>query len=372
MEINTDGSKKLVQYYNLKEKFLNKKEAKIEDAAQKTRLLLEESVKLHLVSDAPLGVFLSGGLDSSAIAALTAENWKNSLITLSVDFEEKEFSEAIYQRIMAERIKSRHKTTKITKHDFWENLDDAFSAMDQPTVDGVNTYFIAKSAKEAGLKTVLSGLGGDELFLGYPYFKKADLMWFLHKLPLPFGLIAGIASVFKPNYLKLEFLKIKNPLGFYLSLRGLFTPGKIAKILDIKKKEIYKFIKSLASESNLKISGMHPVDSLSYLDLTLYMKNQLLRDTDFMSMHHSVEVRVPFLDHKLVNYIAGLPVNIKFKGNFTKPLLVKAVERIIPKEVYNRSKMGFTFPFQKWFQEKNKFRGKDWSRTWAKIVLDKF
>jgi len=386
------------------------------------RQRLKESVNLHLISDAPLGVFLSGGLDSSVIAALAAYNMGKSdlpnidgnvrrsdfqkLTTLSIIFDEPEFSEEYYSDLVAQKISSDHCKIKITKKDFEESLDEIFEAMDQPTIDGVNTFFIAKAAKQVGLKTVLSGLGADEIFLGYPHFRKAKILRKIQNLPKFLKPSLDLASLFGGRYKKLSYLKNSDILSFYLGIRGLFAPQEAAKILDIDEKEVNDFIINMgksdlprgstsqiltANSQEVEPRQINPVNLLSYLELKLYLQNQLLKDTDFMSMYHSVEVRVPFLDHPLVEYLSSLPVDVKFNPyksaeirinqrqwrGINKNLLVSTTHDLLPLDIYTRPKMGFTFPFEKWLHEsdlktyklKNLQTNIHWSRFWAKVVL---
>ncbi len=376
LEISDSGNEKLVKYYDPLDFFLNKSSDGFDAAVPKIKNLLDDSVKHHLISDAPLGVFLSGGLDSSAIAALAAKAKNDKIKTLSIIFDEKEFSEQKYQQMVAQKINSKHREIKITKKDFEDNFDEIFEAMDQPTIDGVNTFFIAKSAKEARLKAVLSGLGSDEIFMGYSSFKKASLLRKIQKLPKIFKLPLIFLALFGRRWSKLNYLIRSNaPLNFYLAARGLFAPKEVAKILNIDIKEVFDFIEELSQLyqlNNKTIQQLHPADLLSYLELKFYLQNQLLKDTDFMSMHHSIEVRVPFLDHLLVEYLSGLLTDIKIKNNINKPLLIKSVCVLLPQEIFTRSKMGFTFPFEKWFKESGKFKSGHWSRIRAKEVLNKF
>ncbi|MER3446543.1 MAG: hypothetical protein C4291_06710 [Candidatus Dadabacteria bacterium] len=151
----------------------------VKEAADGVRGIFLKAIKRHLISDAPIGVFLSGGIDSSLIALASSNFERENLKTLSVVFNEKEFSEEYYQKIIVDKIGSKHRAYLISERDFIDNIDDIFSAMDQPTTDGINTYFISGCAKEEGLKAVLSGLGGDELFGGYPSFCRIDKAWFL-------------------------------------------------------------------------------------------------------------------------------------------------------------------------------------------------
>ncbi len=394
IEIGADGEKRTVKYYDLSDAFLKKSDDNFDTAKEKIHNLLEESVGLHLISDAPLGVFLSGGLDSSVLAALAAKQRKNPITTLSIIFDEPEFSEQKYQRMVAQKIKSNHQEIKITKKDFEGSFDEIFEAMDQPTIDGVNTFFIAKAAKQAGLKVVLSGLGADEIFCGYPSFRKAALLRKIQSLPIPsiFWSFSSsiLQSFFGDRYSKLSYFANDDILSFYLGIRGLFSSQETAKILDANLSEINNFINgfndSLIINHQSLITKLHPVDLLSYLELKFYLQNQLLKDTDFMSMRHSVEVRVPFLDHPLVEYLSSLPPQLKLnmrkfnlqnidvnfgRSDFqklNKPLLIAAVSDLLPQEIFIRPKMGFTFPFEKWLKEEKSFSG-HWSRHWAKEVL---
>lgn len=377
---------KIIKYYDFLRPFLIKNKDDFNQAVVKTKELLTDSVKKHLISDAPLGVFLSGGLDSSVIAALAAGSRKTPITTLSIDFEEEEFSEKKFQNILVQKIKSNHKEIKIKKSDFFEAQDDIFSAMDQPTIDGVNTYFIAKAAKEMGVKTVLSGLGSDEIFFGYSHFKRAELLRIAQNLY--FRKIFRLSGLLSGRFAKLDYLSNEDFLSFYLAARGLFTLKEAAAILGATKKELRELIEDLAVyhfdyKSINGLSNLSPANAFSFMELKFYLQNQLLKDTDFMSMHHSIEVRVPFLDHPLVEYVSSLPAEIKFsksKEDFNKPLLVGAVKDIIPHEILKRPKMGFTFPFEKWLREsegqqggsgKGQFNHEHWSRSWARVVLNR-
>ncbi|MBI5401686.1 asparagine synthase (glutamine-hydrolyzing), partial [Candidatus Wolfebacteria bacterium] len=386
MEASLNGERKLVKYYDALDAFLKKSNDDFEDAKVKVKNLIEESIRFHLISDAPLGIFLSGGLDSSTIAALSAEvlrggGFRHKINTLSVVFNEKEFSEKKYQQLVVDRVKSRHREIKITKGDFEKNFDEIFEAMDQPTIDGVNTYFISKAAKEAEVKTVLSGLGSDEIFMGYSSFKKAVLLRKIQKFPKILKFPLRIFSLFGGRLAKLNYLKKDTPLNFYLTIRGLFTPKEVAKILSINEQEVENFIGELNNSiTNNSITKLHPADLLSYFELKFYLQNQLLKDTDFMSMRHSIEIRVPFLDHPLVEYLSSLRPDVKLKNikiqeykNINKSLLVEAVRELLPQEIFTRPKMGFTFPFQEWMKGiDSNFKGGHWSRHWAMGVLNKF
>ena len=397
LEIDANRSKKIVKYYDPLDYFISADKKVLIDkseAINEIKRRLKESVDLHLISDAPLGIFLSGGLDSSAIAALSVEalregGFGRKITTLSIVFDEKEFSEKKYQRMVVDKIKSDHKEIKITKQDFQNSFDKIFDAMDQPTIDGINSFFIAEAAKKAGLKTVLSGLGGDEIFMGYPSFKKAGFLRNIQKLPLSSGFCSFSSSVFQSlfgdRYSKAEYFANNDILSFYLGVRGLFSSKETARILGANLSEVNNFIDdfynlTLYPKSSI-LNSLHSANLLSYLELKFYLQNQLLKDTDFMSMYHSIEVRVPFLDHPLVEYLSSLTPDLKIGKEINKPLLVESVRDLLPQEIFTRPKMGFTFPFQKWLTDFqiNKssdnypiLGGSHWSRSWAKGVLEKF
>jgi len=412
-----NGTHKLAKYYDLLDVFKRRASTtSFEEATHRTRQLLEDSVRAHLISDAPLGVFLSGGLDSSALAVLTASRYADQrgfkrgltrisprLITLSVDFEEKEFSERLWQDTVVRAIGSDHHRIIVRKKDFDDSVEEIFDAMDQPTIDGVNTFFIAWAAKKTGLKTVLSGLGGDELFLGYPHFRRILWMRALARLPRAAKFFLRAGEIAGDRYAKLVYLAKSNSwFSSYLTLRGLFTPSDVAKILKSSEREVWDVIQKTEQqhgEEERRLLALDPVSALSYLEMTRYMRNQLLRDTDVMAMHHSVEVRVPFIDREVVEFIAPLPTDVKLAHRkaqiktangkwqvasgakpISKPLLATAVENLLPQEIFSRSKMGFTFPFQAWLgqiaKSGKRFAISDlrlakthWSRQWALEVL---
>ena len=393
--IEKDKDPQKTKYYDPLDAFFEKKDVDFNSAVSEVKRRLEDSVKHHLISDAPLGVFLSGGLDSSALSALAAHlstSDIDKLITLSVVFDEKEFSEEYHSDRAAQKIGSDHRKIKITKEDFYNSFEEIFRAMDQPTIDGINTFFVSWAAKKAGLKAVLSGLGGDEVFCGYPAFRRAALVRYIQKFPLFIKSPLTLFSFLGDRFAKLAYFSEDDILSFYLMNRGLFSPDETAKLLGISQREVTNVIRddifSHLRAQEGRLQKLHPVDLLSYFEITLYLQNQLLKDTDFMSMYHSVEVRVPFLDRPLVEYVASLDPKMKISKKINKPLLAEAVRDIVPQEILTRKKMGFTFPFAEWLKEDTdidynddfiaadlaiKFKaGKlHWSRFWALAILAK-
>jgi asparagine synthase (glutamine-hydrolysing) len=358
------------------------------EAIGKVREITFAALNRHMIADAPLGIFLSGGIDSSLCALIADYLGHKDLNTLSITFSEATFNEEPYQHIVLNRMRAHnHSNSKVDEKMFMEHLDDIFNAMDQPSWDGVNSYFISKCAHEAGLKAVLSGLGGDELFGGYPSFQRINLLKSFSLIP---GFIKSFAK-YAPNdaMVRLAFLNANTLYKEYLFLRGAFTPDIAATLTGMPEKKIIDTL------SNLIIPNYplkHDGNLAAYLETNIYMENQLLKDTDYMSMWHSLEVRVPFLDKKLMELMYMIHPSVKFNFSQPKYLLTKAFKDLLPNEIVFRKKQGFTFPFSIWLKKNinhfkpllpdtpitdtlvNKFlNGKQhWSRVWALIVWKKF
>lgn len=314
------------------------------EAIELVKQRLENAVKAHLIADAPVGVFLSGGIDSSLLTLIADKFVGKNLKTLSINFAEQAYSEGKYQQIVADKIKGTHTSYLVTKADLDENLDEILEAMDQPCNDAINSWFVNKCAKENGLKAVLSGIGADEIFGGYPSFKRMKLIKILKYLP---SFILRLADKLPSEKLKrISFLSYKNPIGEYLFLRGFFTPSAISKILQIQKNEIHQLIENFPLDP--EINQLEGAEKASWMETNLFMKNQLLKDTDFMSMIHAIEVRVPFLDQELLKAVYQIASHIKFDTVKPKGLLIESFKDILPEAIWNRPKMGFTFPLQGW------------------------
>jgi asparagine synthase (glutamine-hydrolysing) len=320
---------------------------KIEDRAyaiDKIREKLKAAIKRHLLSDAPIGVFLSGGIDSSIIALLANNYSRGELHTLSLYPEEAEFSEKTYQDLVQKDIQGYQKQDILREKDFHEYLPTILEAMDQPSCDGINTWFISKSAKDYGLKAVLSGLGADELLGGYPSFERIYPTLKLEHLP------NSVLNAWKRSPSKkmrrLNYLSLGGTIGKYLFLRGQFIPLEIAEQLDGTEAEVIRILKESSVMNN--INHMDPRNQASWMEMNLYMRNQLLRDSDVMSMAHGIEIRIPFLDKEFIDLCLCISSNIKYSGERRKQLLIDAFEDLMPEAVWKRPKMGFTFPFYKW------------------------
>jgi asparagine synthase (glutamine-hydrolysing) len=357
-------------------------ESSYKEAIEQTRELLAEAVRIRLVSDVPLGAFLSGGLDSSGIVGLMRQATSGTIRTCSMVFEEQEYSEAPYARAMAEHVGAEHFERVITASDLAGELHNIFAAMDQPTIDGVNTYFVSQTAKQAGLTVALSGLGGDELFGGYPNtFSGVPQM--LHSLQraqrMPGGaMLARGAIGLLPQ--KHRLARVQDALGrevspasAYLTRRGLFSLEQVKALVtpEIWEEGRKKFdtIAHIASRADYNGRAVSQSDDLfgwtSRAELSTYTHHQLLRDTDVMSMAHSLEVRVPLLDHVLVERVLRLPRELKQQGSGPKPLLNAALQNVLPDAISKRTdKQGFTFPFDRWIQDMRAMVGSCESNTY--------
>jgi asparagine synthase (glutamine-hydrolysing) len=319
-----------------------------EDAVARLRDELEESVRLHLVSDVPLGVFLSGGMDSSALVALMSQMQRPK--TFSVIFDEPKFTEAHFSRAVVERFQTDHEEIRLSQDRLLGLLPDALASMDQPTMDGINTFVVSQTVKEAGITVALSGLGGDELFAGYPSFRRALKV---ESMPVAARrVLRAVAGAGKNGSVQRQkFWQLAGsdatPGDVYRISRQLFAADSVVDLLGTNGGRP----RSAAPTKTTRFSS-DVVNEISRLELSGYMSNTLLRDTDAMSMAHSLEVRVPFVDTKIVDYVLSLPGNWKLdRGNSgPKPLLADAMADLLPRDFMARPKMGFTLPFEQWLQ----------------------
>ena len=340
----------------------NKLEQSKTKIVQRIGSCLDEIAQQHLVSDVSIGAFLSGGIDSSAVVSMITANTTTPIKTISVTFQDKDYDESKYSSLFADRLGTEHHELLLSERDLMENLSPALASMDQPTVDGINTYMISQAAKNMGLKVALSGLGGDELFAGYNSFSLVPRLNKIKKILnyLPTGLrkqLSNLASNLMPPSDKSKKLNhlIKgqyNGAHVYFLFRSLFCEQELGILFSdplILKKEITKNL-NRTQELIDSHSGLSPVDLVSYLEMTHYMSTTLLRDTDMMSMAHGLEIRVPLLDHKLVELMFSIPSNMKIKKGIQKPLLVNSLTRKLPEFIVRRKKMGFTLPFEVWMR----------------------
>jgi asparagine synthase (glutamine-hydrolysing) len=322
---------------------------------------LEDAILLRMVSDVPVGIFLSGGIDSSSLVALLSRNHPN-LSTFSVVFNELDYSEADHSRSISTRFGTDHHEIVISSHSVMTSLPQIIGAMDQPTVDGVNSYIISRETRRMGFKVALSGLGADEIFAGYETFKAVPRMerfaWSASIVnPKLRHMLASIVrlpnSKRRPRAEKLAALiegddSIPHP---YALARTLFMPRQLRQLSSANDSRIVDSAMGPLADIVKWAARFDPVNRTSYLELRHYMANTLLRDSDFMSMAHGLELRVPFIDHKLAEFLFLIPGSFKLKRGLPKWLLIEALQDLLPRQVVHRPKRGFTFPFELWLKK---------------------
>jgi asparagine synthase (glutamine-hydrolysing) len=368
-------------------------------------LSLEDCVELHLLSDAPVGLFLSGGIDSSALVAVASRLRDRPLITVSLVFDERAYSESRFSNLVAKRYGTDHHELLLRSEDFVDELPRVFAAMDQPTADGVNTYFVSRAARAAGLTVALSGTGADEVFLGYRHLRSASA------LEVPWRVLRVLPSAVRKAVLRAgmrlaeagrrrelpKLAYLENPssaANAYLVFRGLFTPAQTAQLLDDSRLGLETQVLP-SVDGRLRHQSL--LQAFTLLDFEHYLQNQLLKDSDVMGMAHSLEIRVPYLDHELVQRAVGVSPAERIQPGLNKPLLLWAAGESLPREVWQRPKMGFTLPFGEWLRrwgqelraatlECGFLRRQEvervwagflsgrvhWSRPWALAVLARF
>lgn len=313
------------------------------EGARVVRKALEDSVAHHLVSDVPVGLFLSGGIDSSAVVALAAQAAGTRLETFTVVFDEARFSEAAPARAVAERYGTRHEEIHLRGADFLDALPAAFASMDQPSLDGLNTYVVSRGVHDAGLKVVLSGLGGDELFGGYASFRRAWAArnWWAPTSPVHGPISRATASMRdgRGSKLSLLFAEQDVALGAYRASRALFAGRGLAALLGAP----------AHVEVEQAPAGLTLLQRVSWYETTGYMRNVLLRDSDVFSMAHHLELRVPFVDRDVARAAFRVADDLKMRGG-AKGVLVEAVRDLLPREVWDRPKQGFALPFADWMR----------------------
>ena len=341
----------------------------ISEAVEGIGALLAESVRIRLVSDVPLGAFLSGGLDSSSVVAYMRQATDGPIRTCSMTFAEPGFSEAPYARAVADAVGTDHYERVVTADELVQEFDGILDSLDQPSIDGVNTYFVSQTARQAGLTVALSGLGGDELFGGYPNtFDQVPQM--LRALRLAQAVPGGTAvarAALDIMPMRRRWARVRDalarpasPASAYLTRRGLFSPEEVRALVSppvwqagMDGFDPVRHVAERADDSEgASTFSTRPFEWISRAELRTYTHHQLLRDTDVMSMAHSLEVRVPLLDVELVEAVLRLPTALKVNGLLgPKPLLNRAVGEQLPDVVrQRRDKQGFTFPLDPWLQ----------------------
>jgi asparagine synthase (glutamine-hydrolysing) len=353
-----------------------------EGAPSGLREALARSVACHLVSDVPVGVFLSAGVDSTAIASLVRETLPAEQVrTLTVAFDEyrgKDYDESVLADQIAGIIGTTHQTVRVGRSDFDDHVDRVLDAMDQPTIEGFNTYFVVRAARQAGLKVVLSGVGGDELFAGYPYYRRIPALMRWAGAPAALGvgkslrqMGSALAEVLgNPKTASIVEMSVDTATS-YLLCRSLMLPWELPKVMDPEEARIGLAELDVFEALRRSIRGIRDVSlQICALDHQWYLRNQLLRDSDWASMAHSVELRTPLVDAWLLRDI----MRLRAAGlRATKSHVSACVNPHVHQVLKNRPKTGFSIPVTQWMPRELRDRAGRTNpyRQWAGYVLDR-
>jgi asparagine synthase (glutamine-hydrolysing) len=335
---------------NFEFEFVRKK-----DVEQKVKELMLQSVKRRLVSDVPVGAFLSGGIDSSAIVGLMVEAGDVSPNTFNISFDESEFDESKYANIIAKKFNTRHIQINLKPAAMLEEMTNALDVMDSPSGDGINTYVVSKAIHEKGIRVALSGLGGDELFAGYPifsnYIRLQQKSW-IWNTPLIGRNLAGhlIGKGEKKDRMRqLINLPSQRVENSYPVLRQIVSPATLKKLTNLNGHSSKTLIQQLYAKKDdlAKLPYYSQITAAEYLG---YTQQTLLKDTDQMSMANSLEIREPFFDQDLVEFVMSVPDHFKVPV-YPKSLLVESLKPLLPDEIVHREKKGFVFPWDQWIKK---------------------
>ena len=317
--------------------------------------ILNHAVNKRMNSDVPMGVFLSGGIDSSAIVALMSLNSRQPINTFNLYFSEKEYDESDYAEKIASRFGTNHTKYLLTPSDFLDKVTSALNSMDSPSADGINTYVLSAAIRNVGLKVAVSGIGGDELFAGYPgfkhffnFYKYQKLFQLGYPLRLILANLAKLSNSNKANRIgSLLSLKAITIDEFYPIERQIFSQRLLQLFLknDLKRKSFNEILKA-SKNSFQKFDSLSQYSIAEYLG---YAKQTLLRDTDQMGMAVGLEIREPFFDYELIEYVLSLSNGTKYSST-PKKLLVESLYPLIPAEIVNRTKQGFVLPWEHWIR----------------------
>jgi asparagine synthase (glutamine-hydrolysing) len=331
--------------------------------------VLQRCVHVHLASDVPLGVFLSGGVDSSAVANLAQRTAGSRISTFTLNFDEAEFSEGVIARRVAEAIGTQHQELVLTEAQFIAQLDAALNSLDQPTFDALNSYYMSHAVREAGFKVALVGSGGDELFGGYASFRDLPKLmrwsrsarWIPASIRVAMG--RAVAAAMQPSrgafppqtrWAKLPDMlaQCDDPLALYQLAYALFVPSSQRKLLGRRLDSALADGLPAAMRARLRseMDSSEILPLIGRLEQTLFLGERLLRDTDAASMSASIEIRLPLVDHVLVENVERLPVGNRFDPVGKKAALRRIGLRGLNSELFERPKTGFVLPYDRWLR----------------------
>ncbi len=361
-----------------REAALNNPVAKPAEAIQvQVRAALKESVERHLVADVPVGVFLSGGIDSGALAGLMLEAGAKDLQGITIAYDEfagHHNDEAPVAAAIACHYGIRHHVRRVGREEFLADLPRILSAMDLPSIDGINTWYASKAVAEQGLKVVVSGVGGDELFLGYESFRQLPrlvALWRgISRLPGAHGLAGLLAGIHARRSGNARWshapVLMQSMAGAWWLRRSCNAPESVYALMGHLSEEVLADFS--AADWLIGMSGPIAADltlALAQIESTMYLRNQLLRDSDWASMDHSVELRTPLVDAHLLQQLQ--PLLSQFIRFPCKTLLAYAPVRALPESIVHRRKTGFAIPVHRWMREAGLIEGQD-GLGWMRYV----
>lgn len=332
-----------------------------EEFTAELRRQLEDTIRAHRIADVPVGAFLSGGMDSTAVVGLMVRSGASQLKTFSLVFEETEYSERESARLAANSFGTQHHEEVLTGARIAADLPHLLDAYDQPTGDGLNTYYVSQAARAGGVKVALSGLGGDELFGGYPSFRDLPrlerlLLWW-RRIPAQFRqtIVDRLRRLNSARARKLaDFLASARDLHELASLQRRVLPEAVR--LSLLAPEAARQAARLGPNHPMlddfvgEMIGADEFQIISGWELRTYMSDVLLRDSDIFSMAHSLELRVPFVDTRLLEWLWPQRAEFKYDRSGNKRALADAVADIVPAAIIQRRKQGFALPFARWMR----------------------
>jgi asparagine synthase (glutamine-hydrolysing) len=358
-----NGEAKISRYWKLSFK---KKDARrsVGDAAAELSSLLSDSVRMRMVSDVPLGILLSGGVDSSAVAAYAVKHSSKKVETFSIGFEEASFDESKYAREVAQHLGTDHYEDRLSVDKASELVGEIGKWLDEPMSDGslIPTFLLSRFVRRH-VTVALGGDGGDEIFAGYPMYYGLKMAKMYDSIPrfLRSALIEPVVKGLPVSTKNLSFdYKAKrfvgaanyDPIVRHHAWFGSFTPDQQLRVLSENVKFATRNSSTYAMAKKLwqDCDSESELERMQYLDMNLYLAEDILTKVDRASMAVSLEVRAPFLDHRVAEFAAALPPEYKLKGSVGKYILKKAVEDMLPKTVTKRAKKGFGIPIADWLK----------------------
>lgn len=351
-----DGRLEKYIYWRLEDSGEPIEDANADKVRHKVKHLLSESVARRMVSDVPIGAFLSGGIDSSAVVGLMAQCSEQPVNTFSINFSEPEYDESYYSSLIARRFRTRHTPLLLGANDFLESFPKALESMDSPSGDGFNSWLVSKMTKQAGITVALSGIGGDELFAGYSgfirWFRLRKAIWWA--IPQKFRNLSGNLlrlAANSPRTARLaDLIAAETPdiEHVYPAFRQIMNSEQSKKLLQ-KIPQMEDSAQRLLFGRREKIHKLPVLSQYSAAELLGYTMNVLLKDTDQMGMASALEVREPFFDYQLIEYVLQISDTIKYP-RYAKSLLVDALSPLLPDEIVHRPKRGFTLPWKLWLR----------------------